>query len=1218
MKTNFTIRFGSLFKSFSSRKWISVFLTLVFLSGSKFSFAQTNDSLSVDSLQQPLSWSDLDQCLLLSIGINGPTEVKGYGKDFIPTSTDVLEKYVFNIKRSANLDVEWEVQGGAIYTTDNTNGSKVIFRGSSFNDEVRSEKWGSTIWVKWFASSKPIDRIIRLKKQASWFCDESEGWEDTGYRVSEIKVTVNPDPNYPAGFYDSQPLITNAVLSNCTTAQSYVIAGSNLNYLEQNGDYGTNVYVNEYKSVIVYLSNNWEFVRKDFQNTKGHIFIEFDEPNPFHAQYGSDWLKNIKVRPKKDNVNNIPGQLTVQIYDNLNLDLSEMHRSLLEWEYKVDLIATDCFIRIDDLCIEDGSNCQNTLTKDAYDYKNITIKGGAITGKMNTSLFKYKWYVSYDAGVAKLIAGATSASYSHPYTMAEKTVFTRVVYTTDNKFQESQTAIFYLESCAKPADNSRFICDNQIIYNCTEGKKYSFKPVRGGAFIDKDFQGDSYYIKYSWVVSYPNKSLLLNPQEEASSSANGINYKYSDLLSNYLTFTKSSKLIDEITVYRKTEKRKGLVNYYYEELFSSNTVSLKMYGFPDPDNEEISISYTPLSCKETTTELKAIIPSNLINAVTKIQWILPPSMYNATLTGTYSQLHTIKPNVITDWPYWSNVSNVPKGGTVTLIVTFADGKFSKESIEVMPPKALSVSFPTLNGTVTLCEYTPQPITPTVTNGSGNYTYSWDKWYAKCVSLNPCSTVIVKGSDMSPTVVDNLNVKVTDSQSGCSNSAKVQLFNAYAPGNGTYTWQQYNYLFALNTQQPPLANTDIVFDKIGNPYYIGKNGKLCYYKYPGNGWVNYNYAYTGIGAGPLAIYESTAGDITLYYAQTGGQLYVTTPSQSLSQTQITNGKNVSGCLKIDALGNVFYRNTSNKIISSINNYNPNGLIDVATNSNFEIVGNKIYYVNTNGYISMYNMNTNISFTLTGWNNAALAGSYVQADNLGNVYYTAVDNIIYQIPAGTNIIQATSYSMKCNGKFSVNKKTSVIYAAGNEASSTINNNIFQVYYANGWWNNPLKISINYATGIEIGQSATEAQAGTVAYFTPNVFYIGKDGGLKLITYDTRGGCVSAYQRTDKGSNEDFLPEKTSNPHSLESTQLSVAPNPLEQQSEATFNIVSDNTSVKLVLTDAMGNNTTLLINDKIYSLGQYTVSLPYEHLSTGVYFLTLYLNDIKTNTVKVLVK
>ncbi|MEY5049651.1 MAG: hypothetical protein RLZZ175_3010 [Bacteroidota bacterium] len=221
-------------------------------------------------------------------------------------------------------------------------------------------------------------------------------------------------------------------------------------------------------------------------------------------------------------------------------------------------------------------------------------------------------------------------------------------------------------TCSKPAPYSSTLCQSQYIYNCEPNKKYYFNDVLGSLY---DPIGNNRYWKYTWYRSDdPNWNL----QEQFKGGGQTLG---GDCSGSLLGKTKSQwPAVDVFYLSRNTEEYYR-DNSLYREWFvkedhnrtPSLNVKLVLSACSDPDYLPISITGpTNLVCGQQSASYQL----NLDNCgVAKITWTLPQGWSTTgALVGDF-RLTNINVNT-----YNANSANLPKGGTVTAFIEFADGK----------------------------------------------------------------------------------------------------------------------------------------------------------------------------------------------------------------------------------------------------------------------------------------------------------------------------------------------------------------------------------------------------------------------------------------------------------------------------------------------------------------------------------------------------------------
>lgn len=1137
-------------------------LCLFFLMGIRELYAQDlkyKNLKQIDSLAQPGDW--YDPCTWGDFEIKGSTIVQGYTSPLgvtMATAGYVLVRYDIDEKEGSWMTcpiADWYIEGGFFYNYEL--GKEPYFteykRVNADVDRIGmfGEKYtiGRTVWVLWMASDKPITRKIS--------CQMKTGCITPCFpKVRTLNVTVLPDGK--GGYYENS-FITSAGFKKCT-GNSNNTANVNI------ANIFTPRYTDNYlkwevsDGYEIWDSHKKEWVSGSIRNSYG---ITIRRKDPLSSE-----IKKCIV--------NASWHI---LFENDNL----IH------QYAPIIVDLDpCELTNTDIFIDDGAYVKE-ITKLVDHLDNVKIIGNNPTGgNVAATGYTYKWYISYDDGSFELIPNATGIDYILPFVRNSKTIVKRVTYTAT--YTKENTVTINLATCTRPSVGgdryTAFICDNETIYNCIPGKEYQFKRILGSPWTSPQKSSDDF--RFKWFISND----AVNYSTSSALTGGDNDHWWADYS---FRFTKDWTAKQTIYVKRKLEE------YYSPDIWTSkawrniqnsNVVTLTMYAFEDPKKLDLFVDgLKNIDCKtiSTTYTLKNKATNQIVDVdklgIKNIIWTVPTGWviyYSQGKWATSVTPNTISQNDLT--------TNIPKGGTVTALVEFEDGQKIPYPITIIPPTPLQATI-TPNDIV-VCNSTVQ-VSVTPTNGSGNYNYLWDKWF---VTPNNANVVNINGAYVNLT--DVVSVKITDATSGCYITKTVDVTNIGK--SGQMGWAAYNFNSANNSQVVSLKNTtDIITENLGNPYYVGADGKIYYYQYMSRYWLNTSIPTSSSASGPLAIYEPTDGNRTIYYSITTGKLAYISATGGLmnwSASKLTAGNGVSGSLKIDANENVFYRHLNNSIYTSLNNY-ATGLFSIYPNSNFTVCNNRIYFVNTTGIISSsdYNGANVINYTSSpSTSNAVLPASAIIHDNAGNVYFTATDNKIYQIKYSTNNIVATSTSFKCNGKFSVNKQTGVLYAAA------LNNDIYQIYYSvkDGYWQ-PLLISIRQGGAAISTYPTSAAQFGAVTFRLPNVFYVSNDGIIRVVLYDTENSCVGANVRTSNGVSE-VAPSDEYKPLDNQ-LNMRVYPNPATLNITVSYLIPSD-ANVKLSIQNTLGETVQYLI-EEFTSSGDHKKEFNISNLQSGLYIISL---------------
>lgn len=625
---------------------------------------------------------------------------------------------------------------------------------------------------------------------------------------------------------------------------------------------------------------------------------------------------------------------------------------------------------------------------------------------------------------------------------------------------------------------------------------------------------------------------------------------------------------------------------------------------------------------------------------TSVQWIFPPSWNISEINGVSvigkgnnvsgqnyflirgRVLYNGDPSVYTGTAFLT-LNRPCNNGSVNLSHTFpGESSFARSitpsSLAICPYKEVTV-----------------PVTISASEGVGPYTYEWSKSNAGCGVDNGfgCASMTYTSTEI---MNENINVKITDGK-GCYVYVKVP----YVKLDPNTEWQAYEIF--NNFAPEALAidviassdfsqHTDIVTDQIGLPYYTAQDGRIYTYQYvttPYIGWKNMPISTisgtNGPAQGPMAIYEPTAGNKTIYFLNVDRRISRVVSTGGAWTTGIVPGTSlVSRSIKVNSSNQLFYINTNNKIFSSINNY-ASPLATVLAGTKMTITDRYVYYFNTNGQLNAVDY-TVTPYTPIGFTNANADSKILSAYNLtyfawqtysdidvdvaGNVYYVGMNNALYQANASTNSLIKISSTIKYNGFLGVGKQAGVVYAG------SLNNNIYQFASVNG--DSPVEISYVYGRkDWSIGSSSWSGwwrQSGAIKFRAPNVFYLSGDGRLKMVSYNTGNYCTPNILRE---ANEPIEPETQATMNELsDAYHFSVQPNPLV--TSTAFNYQLNSTSdVKIVLYNTMGELVSNVIDIKHQEAGSYTYSYTNQGLPTGLYICQLYVNGEKRQQLKLLV-
>ena len=311
-------------------------------------------------------------------------------------------------------------------------------------------------------------------------------------------------------------------------------------------------------------------------------------------------------------------------------------------------------------------------------------------------------------------------------------------------------------------------------------------------------------------------------------------------------------------------------------------------------------------------------------------------------------------------------------------------------------------------------------------------------------------------------------------------------------------------------------------------------------------------------------------------------------------------------------------------------------DALMNSSFAVGTDKIFYASnaTQSIFSVYSLITGpvtyIEVLLgTGIKIPVLVGSDIQIDALGNAYYCGggilikYNNAPYPNEVGflANKLNMCSGYTTANGRFAVNAATGVIYMASNSTDPNGANNVYQLHYVGaGVWESLIVSPLKYwMPEIYISTSNIQKQAGAMAFSGNNLFYIPQSNQLSLIQYNNSVNCHAAYLREDESIvfDSDYLPVTTApNNGLIESQELgfTVYPNPMENAATISYQLPED-ARVSLVLRNAFGQTVQSMVAE-MQEKGAYSQELKKAQLNSGLYFLTLTVND-KMTVLKVVI-
>jgi|GEM_PF-4861550 len=632
------------------------------------------------------------------------------------------------------------------------------------------------------------------------------------------------------------------------------------------------------------------------------------------------------------------------------------------------------------------------------------------------------------------------------------------------------------------------------------------------------------------------------------------------------------------------------------------------------------------------------IQENIAN--TAIRWTLPPSWNISTINGT-SVIG--RGNDVSGQNYFLvrghvlyNGNPAVYAGTASVVVTRPCNNGYARLSHSFPGEA-SFAYDITPTSLVICPYkqVTVPVTINAYQGVGPYTYEWSKSNAACTVGNGfgCTAMSYTTTDI---MNENIGVQITDGK-GCKTFVKIP----YVKLDPNSEWQAYEIF--NNFAPEALAidviaasdfsqHTDILTDQIGLPYYTAQDGRIYTYQYittPYIGWKNMAISTvltnTDLAQGPMAIYEPTAGNKTIYFLNASAKISkVYSNGGAWITGPVLGPVGVARSIKVNASNQLFYINTNNKIYSAVNNY-ASPLATVLAGTKMTITNKYVYYFNTSGQLAAIDYTvtpyTPITFASANIDSKVFSGynltyfawqtySDIDVDAAGNVYYVGSTNGLYQANAGTNTLIKISTAIKYNGFLGAGQQAGVIYAGG------LDNNIYQFATAKG----DAPVAISFVGGRKdwsIGTSDYKGwwrQTGAIHFRAPNVFYLSGDGRLKMISYNTGNYCTPNVLRQ---ANEPMEPETP-----LASTELndennfSVQPNPLV--SSSTFNYQLPSASdVKIELYNTMGEVVSTLVDVKSQEAGSYESSFANTGLPSGLYICQFYVNGEKRKQIKLLI-
>ncbi|MDB5256866.1 MAG: hypothetical protein JWM14_1561 [Chitinophagaceae bacterium] len=623
-----------------------------------------------------------------------------------------------------------------------------------------------------------------------------------------------------------------------------------------------------------------------------------------------------------------------------------------------------------------------------------------------------------------------------------------------------------------------------------------------------------------------------------------------------------------------------------------------------------------------------VINSNVKNS--NISWTLPSNWY--IYSGSTNSGFTTRSgkDVFAVEGYATFNGDVSKlGGQVSVNVTrLCNGGVARFSHYIIPENfSANITSP-----IQICPYIPDaPVNVTVT-GVEPFSYVWskNKVSSACTSGNGCPTMIYSTNEI---MNENLSVKV--SSGACFTTANVQ-WTKVDPNAAWTAYQIFNNFVPealaidVNATSDFSQHTDILTDQVGLPYYTAQNGLIYTYEYvttPYVGWKNKSISTATtatLAKGPMAIYEPTPGNKTIYYLNASALISKVTSSGTTWTTSPVFGPvGVARSIKVNSSNQLFYINTNNQIYGAVNNY-ATPLATVLAGTKMTITNNYVYYFNTSGQIEAINYTispyTPITFSAANSDSKVFSGynltyfawqnySDIEADVAGNVYYVGATNSLYKVNASTNTLSKVSSFIKYNGFLNTGQQAGVVYAG------SIDNNIYQYAASNG--DSPIEISfVGGNKTWPIGSSSYSGwwgQQGAIRFRAPNVFYLSADGRVKMISYNTSNFCTPNVLRQ---SNEPMEPSAQSiNEELQDENNFSVQPNPLVASSTINYKIPSTS-DVKIILYNSMGDVVNTVIEVQNQEAGTYTYSLENTNLPKGLLICQFYVNGQKRKQIKVL--
>lgn len=520
----------------------------------------------------------------------------------------------------------------------------------------------------------------------------------------------------------------------------------------------------------------------------------------------------------------------------------------------------------------------------------------------------------------------------------------------------------------------------------------------------------------------------------------------------------------------------------------------------------------------------------------------------------------------------------------------------------------------INNYIYVCNGGTTKLNANVTGGTPPYTYTWSP-ELNSPSSNPacwwnCSTVDISANNVSQGSL--VTVTVTDAK-GC------EISNTMTVAYGDQRWMNSSFFTNFNSQQQvltelnanydevPVKGENIIIERVGNPYYVGADGNIWMYKFqtsPYTGWANIKLTNLVAGqkaTGELAIYEPSWGNRTIYFRTENSVIKALNAldynSLPVNLSDVVNG-NANGEFTVDNSNNLFFIGSGNKIYKSSNPTVPLSN-NVVEGINILASGNRIYYIGKNGSDNVlkcmdYN-GANIS--INGYC-ILMPNTKLDTDGNGNVYFVGIDKGIYYV-SPYNVISGLWQSPGCNGNFSINKSSGVIYYGG------VDNNIYQAYNQYYTWNTKQLINTN--------ESPYD-----IHFANPNVFYINKDNYIKLIWYPT-GFCNPNVLKTSASNSGDHLDEVISMPTEVNEIgeTASASPNPFSSTTVINYTL-KETSDVKIVVSEMTGREIAVVADENNKGAGVYNVEFNASTLSKGIYLANVIVNGRKLPAVKLVVQ